>query len=281
MIALIIALSFGNGWAMADPVPKDSAKADPKLVGRWTMIRTFSGKDETTEDPPRAEYEFKADGAWIMRRDGKDYAGGPGKFSTDLTADPARIDLIRDPDNPKNRLVTEGIYRIEGDTLTVQMPARGEGRPASFEGPRAGYLVILKRVKKDGAADPSAREAPKPDRRLVGRWQVVRTFSGLTETTKDNPGGEYEFMADGELVFRREGKKAEIAPGKVTTNPKATPAQIDLVIELTSEDRLTIQGIYKIEGDTLTLRSAERGQSRPESFEGPGKHVRVVLKRVK
>ena len=62
MIAFQAALALGVGWAMADPKPKDAPKVDPRLVGRWTMVQSFSGKTETTEDPPRAEYEFRADG---------------------------------------------------------------------------------------------------------------------------------------------------------------------------------------------------------------------------
>ena len=84
-----------------------------------------------------------------MRRDGKDYEAGPGKFSTVATTSPARIDLIREPNDPKRRLVSQGIYQVEGDTLLIRTPERGEGRPESFDAPGKGYRVILKRAKKD------------------------------------------------------------------------------------------------------------------------------------
>lgn len=280
VFAVIIGLAVVAGWAVADTEPKDAPKPDPKLVGRWLMVRSFYGAKETTDDEVRVDTEFTADGKWIIRRDGKEQPGSPWQFTTDTSASPARIDLIHRPDHPTDRLVDQGIYKVEGDTLTLRTPERGEGRPESFEAPGKGFRSIYKRVtKKDAAVAP--KDPPKPDPKLVGRWKVERAFAGETETTEKDPV-EYEFTADGKWVFRRGGKDSVSGPGKFTTDPKAAPAQIDLVYELADfKERLELKGIYKLDGDTLTVRTAERGGDRPAAFDGPGKGYRVVLKRIK
>src|SRR4051794_9881634 len=119
-LACIIALAWQAGWAPAGPGPKDAAKPDPDLVGHWVLVRSFSGDAETTEDPPRTEYEFRADGTWTFRRDGTEDPAAPGTFATDPAARPARIDLTyRDILEPKSRWVVGGIYKVEGESLTL------------------------------------------------------------------------------------------------------------------------------------------------------------------
>jgi len=73
--------------------------------------------------------------------------GGPPDFdvTTDPRASPATFDmsLHRAPN-----LYLLGIYKVEGDTLTICYNAAAEGRAASFDGPGKGKgTEVFKRVR--------------------------------------------------------------------------------------------------------------------------------------
>jgi uncharacterized protein (TIGR03067 family) len=122
-------------------------------------------------------------------------------------------------------------------------------------------------------AAPGPKEAPS----LVGTWALQYSITG--GKNDDQPAGvTWAFTADGKSVITGpEGQPG--GEGTFTTNPKASPAEFDVV---DGPKAKRIVGIYKVEADTLTLCIA-REANRPTKFEAPAGAVAsvVVLKRVK
>jgi uncharacterized protein (TIGR03067 family) len=129
-----------------------------------------------------------------------------------------------------------------------------------------------------GAPKPAARGADKEadkktdQDKLQGTWTLVSEESGGKRTGKDK-------LKKVEWVF--EGDKYRVG-GKVPWGRfKLDPGQNPKTIDLTDPKGREGFGIYKLEGDTLTVSHAK--DERPAEFttkEG-GKNVVVVFKRVK
>jgi uncharacterized protein (TIGR03067 family) len=125
-----------------------------------------------------------------------------------------------------------------------------------------------------GIAAPAPKEPPKAEpASIVGEWLLESYVQGGKVNEKR---GGMHFTFDGKTVaVREEGDKAI----EYTLDPKAKPAHIDL-----SAGKEAIPGIYKIEGDTLTICFSKGGKAdRPTEFvssDGTAV-VLMTLKRVK
>ena len=129
-----------------------------------------------------------------------------------------------------------------------------------------GLAVV---VGAPGKKDPPAKEPPS----LVGEWLGE---SGVRGGKPDNPppGTTLTFTADGKVLFR-EGKDGSAEDGTYKADPKKTPAEIDITPPK-DEKAPTLLGIYKIEGDTLTMCFAMGGE-RPKEFASPaGSDVMLI-----
>jgi uncharacterized protein (TIGR03067 family) len=128
---------------------------------------------------------------------------------------------------------------------------------------------------KDGAKDPPS---------IVGQWIGEKATAGGMELPVPDGGIDFTFMADGKLMIR-EGKKEKPDSGSYTVDAKKNPAEIDLVPPKDKTEP-TVQGIYKIDGDTLTLcfsRGPGKTTTRPTKFESPAgsETIIITMKRVK
>jgi len=126
------------------------------------------------------------------------------------------------------------------------------------------------------ALKPPAK-APSPPS-LVGEWEfVVEVEGGKPEP--GSPGQTLVFAADGMFLAHQDGQCE--GAGTYETDPSADLPAVDLVEHGVGG---TMRGIWKVEGDTLTMclaRDAKGG--RPPAFVPPpgSDWVLVVLKRVK
>ena len=133
LMASLVAVA---GLAVAAPRAKDAPKKDSPIVGEWRLL-TVNGKEALP-----ATYKFSADGilvgsGWI----GMLESGFEAKYTTDEKSDPFRIDLTNQGD-PE-----EGIFKIEGDRLTICYRFGRDRRPTKF-GEKDAIEEVLERVKK-------------------------------------------------------------------------------------------------------------------------------------
>jgi uncharacterized protein (TIGR03067 family) len=130
-------------------------------------------------------------------------------------------------------------------------------------------------------AAPAAKDGKERPPSLVGEWEAVKGVRDGAET--DIPAGRYTltFTADGKMTERRAG--GPNGEGTYATDPAKAPAEVDFV-STSEKGKPPVRGIYKVDGDTLTLCLVEKdGAERPKSFDASdgSKAVLVILKRVR
>ena len=139
----LLALALFGPSAVAAPKPKDPSKVAPaSLVGRW-KAESSTGKIAPLP-PGDLTVTVTADGKTEGRIGGKTTSAWT--FTCDPKKDPAEIDLTREA--PLG-VPLPGIYKLNGDTLTVCVSTNQRQRPTSFdptEGPGV-MRTVYKRVK--------------------------------------------------------------------------------------------------------------------------------------
>jgi uncharacterized protein (TIGR03067 family) len=134
-------------------------------------------------------------------------------------------------------------------------------------------LVLLSAPYVPAAPAP----LPKPERhdartdlgKLQGEWEFVREvrFPGRHGSTYGRYGLVLAVLGN-HWVIRR-GPPAALGTSKhrIWLDPSGSPRSVDFVCEETGDLR---KGVYKLEGDALSLRVAMKGEPRPSSLGGPG-----------
>jgi uncharacterized protein (TIGR03067 family) len=128
-------------------------------------------------------------------------------------------------------------------------------------------------------AAPAAKDPPKKDPpTIVGEWLGEKAEAGGKPLPVPPGGVTMEFTADGKVVIK-EGPKPPVT-GEYTADPKKAPAEIELTPAKGKD--ITLVGIYKVEGDALTLCLGVGGK-RPDKFESPAgsEYMLMTFKRAK
>ena len=108
--------------------PEDDNKKDLKAMqGDWACEELVKDGFRVPDDDARALFRTVKDDTYTVHRFRK--KAGSGKFKLDATKSPKHIDII--PDGAKG-LVIEGIYKIDGDKLTMCYAAPKGKRPTEF-----------------------------------------------------------------------------------------------------------------------------------------------------
>jgi uncharacterized protein (TIGR03067 family) len=129
-----------TGFALAsDDAPKDAEK----LQGAWTATSWKRGDAEITRDKVNTEL--------VIRKDAYEFPKGINRISSKgmLKIDAAKstIDFIPE-DGPAKGKSLLGIYKVEGDVLTLCFSAAGQARPKEFKtGDRNTVLATYERKK--------------------------------------------------------------------------------------------------------------------------------------
>jgi uncharacterized protein (TIGR03067 family) len=130
---------------------------------------------------------------------------------------------------------------------------------------------------------PGTKDPPKKEVSIVGEWDGEKAVSGGQEKPVPAGGVTITFTADGKFIVR-EGKREKPEEGTYKTDTKKDPAEIDITAPPES-GRPLVKGIFKIDGETLTLCFAggKDDADRPAKFESPAgsRNMLMTLKRAK
>jgi uncharacterized protein (TIGR03067 family) len=147
LVAGLAGISAGCGQPDGDAAKefKDAKQELDKLQGEWTLVSTeVGGKKRPDTENARSKLTI-SENQWVVTyRDFRSNARST--IEIDPSKDPKTIDLtLRGEELP-----ARGIYKLEGDSLTVCYNATvGGERPREFKSTQEmGVLVVLKRAKK-------------------------------------------------------------------------------------------------------------------------------------
>ena len=139
MTPIMLALSL----TLAAPAPKELPKKEsPSIVGTWlpeTMV--IAGAPEKVE--AGMSFTLTSEGKCLVKEGQGD--SDEMSYFIDPKKDPGHFDLR---ESGMQGELMKGIYKLDGDMLTICMAMKGE-RPVAFESPAQSQtvLITLKRKK--------------------------------------------------------------------------------------------------------------------------------------
>jgi len=140
------AVVFGLVLAVGAPGEKDAPKKEaPTVVGEWDSEKAVQGGMERPLPDGGIKITFTTDGKFLFKKGANDEQ--TGSYKADATKSPSEIDITP----PNEDAPHIGIFKIDGDTLTICLADKGStDRPTKFESPDGTkiMLITLKRVKK-------------------------------------------------------------------------------------------------------------------------------------
>jgi uncharacterized protein (TIGR03067 family) len=142
-IVSIAALLLVVAASPADTPKDEDAKKDvEKFQGKWTVVSIEEdGKLEPADEVAKFEVTFK-DNLFTVKI--KDASHKELTIKVDPTQKPAAIDLS--PKDPKEPTVL-GIYKWEGEMLTICGTDQSKDRPKEFSSGKGITVLVLKRAK--------------------------------------------------------------------------------------------------------------------------------------
>ena len=249
-------------WRLPEQLWPKSAASDNELIqGKWRSLSVI----DNGEQRPQEELSER-----FMTFTGDRFTGPqkrqprPSRFVLDATTDPKQIDLHFPAENDASLLI-RGIYRLEGDRLTIFMQSdwTSTKRPTDFT-TNAGdkrSLMLLERV---------------PDQELLqGTWQVV-ALEGAGQTAPESAVKDKRFLIKGDRISLT-GKPDDLRAFRL--RPAVNPKQIDIAVN--KEGHFDSIAIYALNGNTLKFCFSQRTKdSRPTKFNTEGtRYFCYTLKR--
>jgi len=115
------------------------------------------------------------------------------------------------------------------------------------------------------SAAPALKDRPPKEPPIVGEWLRVGHTQAGTPVAPDHEPHHQVFTAEGEWQYTYGGRPDGTRGKSFVTDPRQSPPTID--ISLSAGGKANWRGIYKVEGDTLTLCLVTGDRDRPKTFE--------------
>jgi uncharacterized protein (TIGR03067 family) len=132
------------GAAGQDDPSREKAELD-RHQGTWVATSSVFDGEEAPVEIVRSIRRIVTDDHVVWERSGKRFAGT--RVVLDAKAQPAAIDII--PDGGRNRGEhILGIYKLDGDEITICVAQAGQPRPTDFKAEK-GSRLTLQRFKRD------------------------------------------------------------------------------------------------------------------------------------
>jgi uncharacterized protein (TIGR03067 family) len=142
----------------------------------------------------------------------------------------------------------------------------------------ANVFVVLAAVGMTAADEPKKEDADS----IKGNWRAVSIKQGK-QSVPDEDVKAFKFSLDGKNYTNTIGTEA-IEEGGYSIDASKMPKTIDFDIKKGPDAGKKQLGLYKIEGDKLTIAASPAGSvERPKALdaEGADEVVVIVLERVK
>jgi uncharacterized protein (TIGR03067 family) len=144
--SLVCVLLPAAALAPAAPALKDKTPQEAPVVGEWVRVgHTEAGAPVPPDQQPHHQ-TFGTDGVWDYWYGARADNSGRKSFTTDAKQKPATIDIHMNPNGPPT---WRGIYKVDGDTLTLCLVTGDRDRPKAFDSTadRPTTIWVFKRVK--------------------------------------------------------------------------------------------------------------------------------------
>jgi uncharacterized protein (TIGR03067 family) len=123
-----------------------------------------------------------------------------------------------------------------------------------------GFLAVGLRA----AAPPDGHAVKNELKRHQGTWFATSSIYDGEKAPPDVVRSIKRMATDDHVVWKREDK--QFAGTKIELNPSREPKTIDAIPDGGPNRGERVQGIYKLEDDTLTICMSAPGQPRPKEF---------------
>ncbi|GIW88349.1 MAG: hypothetical protein KatS3mg108_2673 [Isosphaeraceae bacterium] len=134
-------------------------------------------------------------------------------------------------------------------------------------------LIVLLALAAQDAPPTSPHQAEL--QRHQGTWHVVSFIYNGTEADPEIMASIRRIVEDDRVLWTRDGKR--FAATRLELDPTTSPPTLKLIPEGGRNRGQTVHGIYRLDGDRLTLCTSDPGEPPPSAFSAPAGSRRTLV----